>query len=264
MYENIVLPVQNLRKTLNIRPGGLCRILFFKKDDVLAWPEKHPGDGVIYDPIQLKAGAVFYTFQPADKERFFTEDSKSDTGGPFVEVTVNGRLGGNTLNYITSLDSMMHFEFGIIVIERTGEKRLVGNNDRGADVGFGYTSGDADSSRINNIKFTWKHSQRMPIYESDVILIDDQIIPIVPGVAPESGSALNEIISFSAVPSYTLMWTTARKEKFGNAAVLNVFILGEDAILRKTEVEVKSNSILNPSQYDIDFGGVSTGIIVIS
>jgi hypothetical protein len=83
-------------------------------------------------------------------------------------------------------------------------------------------------------------------------------------VAPESGSALNEIISIPSLSSYTLMWTTARKEKFGNAAVLNVYLLGEDNVLRKTDVQIKANSILNPSQYDFDFGGVSTGIIVIS
>jgi len=264
MYDNIVLPVQNLRKTTDIKPGGLCRIIFFKKDDVLSWPEKSPMDGVIYEPLQLKAGTIFYAFQPADKDRFFNEDLKRDAGGPFVEVLVNGRLGGNTLSYITCLDSMMHFDYGLIIQERNGERRLIGNADSGAEFSFSYTSGDADSSRINALKFNWKLSQRMPIYQSEVVMIDDQIIPITPQTIDMAGSALNEVIPITDLANYTIQWNTTRKEKFGNAAVINVYLVDEDGILRKSEVEIKPDAITNPTKYDLNFGGISTGVIIIS
>jgi hypothetical protein len=264
MYENIVLPVQNLRKTTEIKPAGLCRIIFFRRMDVLTWPQKSPVDGVIYDGIQLKEGTVYYSFQPADKERIFSEDLKQGNAGPFVDITVNGRMGGNTLNHITALDAMMHFDFGVLVQERNGEIRLIGNEDSGADVSFGYTSGDIDTSRISSIKFTWQHPQRAPIYESDMIIVDDTIIPIGSGSPTVQSGSLNEVVPFSGTPTYTLMWTQARKLKFGNAAVIQIYIIGEDGKLRWTAVEVKPDAISNPTKYEIDFGGVSTGVIIIS
>ena len=131
MYDNPVLPVQHLRKTLRIKPGGLCRILFFKWEDVITWPAIDPQDGVIYDPVVLKEDAVFFVFEP-NNERNFTEEQKESSAGPFIEVQVNGKLAGNTLNYITSLDAMIHHRFGLLITDRNGEIRLIGDEDSGA------------------------------------------------------------------------------------------------------------------------------------
>jgi hypothetical protein len=37
----------------------------------------------------------------------------------------------------------------------------------------------------------------------------------------------NEIISFNDVPTLTVLWDATRKEKYGNAAVMDVYILNE-------------------------------------
>jgi hypothetical protein len=73
----------------------------------------------------------------------------------------------------------------------------------------------------------------------------------------------NEIISFNAVATATVLWDATRKEKFGNAAVIDVYVL-DGEVPRKTIVEVKPDHVNNPTKYDFDFGGISTGAIIIT
>jgi hypothetical protein len=74
----------------------------------------------------------------------------------------------------------------------------------------------------------------------------------------------NEVIPFEGVSSAVVQWNDQRKEGFGNAAKINVYIQNEDGRILKSNVEVKPNNISNPTKYEFDFGGVSTGIIIIS
>jgi hypothetical protein len=74
----------------------------------------------------------------------------------------------------------------------------------------------------------------------------------------------NEIISFNDVATLTVLWNSERKGKFGDAAVMDVYILNEENEPVKTTVEVKPDLINTPTKYDFDFGGVSTGAIIIT
>jgi hypothetical protein len=90
----------------------------------------------------------------------------------------------------------------------------------------------------------------------------DQIITPSP-VSPDA-SGKNEVIPFSNVATLHLIWNNTRKNRFGEAAVLQVYIIGEDGKYREITCEIVPDNVIAPNYYDFDFAGVSTGIIVIT
>lgn len=90
----------------------------------------------------------------------------------------------------------------------------------------------------------------------------DQIINPEP-VNPDA-SGKNEVIPFSNVATLTLPWNSIRKNRFGDAAVIIVEILGEDGKYRQSNVEIVPDSVSNTTSYSIDLGGPSTGRLIIS
>lgn len=183
MYNNIFLPVQNLRKTA-INTGGLCWIIFFRWEDVDQWPAADPLTGILTSDIILKPSAIFYACDLTHKTKTFKETLKSSPAGPFIEISVAGNLAGNNLNHITGIAAMQFHQYGILLKERNGEQRLIGNADSGASLEWDYTSGTLDSSRIRSMKFSWESMLPAPIFQGPNIVADGQIIPINPDIPP--------------------------------------------------------------------------------
>lgn len=90
----------------------------------------------------------------------------------------------------------------------------------------------------------------------------DQIITPTP-VNPDA-SGKNEPIPFTNVATLTLPWNNTRINRFGTHASLQVYIMGVDGKLRETTCEIVPNNLLAPTSYTIDFGGVSSGVIIIT
>lgn len=91
----------------------------------------------------------------------------------------------------------------------------------------------------------------------------DQIL--APEVDPqEDVSGKNEIVTFSNVDTLVIAWTAARKARFGDAAIMQVELQGEDGKYRTTSVEMVPDDILNTTQYTADLGGLSSGRVIIS
>lgn len=90
----------------------------------------------------------------------------------------------------------------------------------------------------------------------------DQIITPEP-VNPDA-SGKNEIVPFNNIATMTLAWNNTRKNRFGDAAVIIVEIIGDDGKYRKTEVEIVPNAVPNTTSYAINLGGLATGRLIIS
>jgi hypothetical protein len=90
----------------------------------------------------------------------------------------------------------------------------------------------------------------------------DQIITPDP-VNPDA-SGKNEVIPFSNIATFTLPWDATRINRFGDAAVIYVEILGDDGKYRQTNVEIVPDDPNNTTSYAIDLGGLSTGRIIIT
>lgn len=90
----------------------------------------------------------------------------------------------------------------------------------------------------------------------------DQIITPDP-VNPDA-SGKNEVIPFSNVATITLPWNNTRINRFGDAAVIVVELLGDDGLYRQTNCEIVPDIVPATTSYAINLGGLSTGRLIIS
>lgn len=164
-----------------VAPGGLCWILFFKWEDVLVWPLVDPQQSLITSDIQLKPGASYYVLKGNDKGRMFEENPKKDTAGPYHEQIVTAPFPENNAAITLSLQTMQFHRFGIILKEKNGDLRLIGNEDAGAELDFNYSSGDNSSSRKRVIRFSYQHHLTAPFYNGTNIILDNSLVPLGSG-----------------------------------------------------------------------------------
>jgi hypothetical protein len=179
--ENIFLPMQSLQKAPVIEPGGLCSFVIFKKEDVLSWPSKDPQSGYLASTVQLKPGKSFYLVAAAEKDRTFSEESKSGPEGTFHDIIVTGMLGGNTAANTLSIEQMSFSDWGIIVHDRDGISRLIGDEDSCSEFSHKYSPADISGSRKRNLQFSWQYSLPAPIYSAQAFTIIIGGIPVTAG-----------------------------------------------------------------------------------
>jgi hypothetical protein len=183
---NIVFPVQNLLRT-PIETGGLCWLLFFLHQDIDSWPEVDPVTGVITSNLVFKTGRNFFTAQFGEKDRIYKEDLKQSASGPYVETTVQGILFNDSGNAITGVNAMIYNRFGLLIKERTGIQRIIGNKDAGAKFEYDYTSGSISTTRQRQCKWIFESPNPAPIYQGGGIVINGTVIPV--GTSGGSGSS---------------------------------------------------------------------------
>ncbi len=156
-----------------VKTGGVCSIRYCKKTDVLAFPDINPVTGIMDSALQLVEGGVFYYAELIDQTRGFQETQKDSNAGPYFEIKVNGSLRGSNGQNILSVQSMLHHEWIILVEDRNGYTRLIGNGDAGATLIYDYNSGTVSSSRKSDISFVWEHPLPAPVYSGtafDIII----------------------------------------------------------------------------------------------
>jgi hypothetical protein len=170
IYENVFTPVTTLTKS-PVATGGACKVTFFNHGDVLNWPAVDPLTGKLTAAIDLKPGASIYFLECVDKGRTFSETKKRSTAGPIYDIEVNAELAGNSPGNTLALAAMDFHNFGIIVNDRDGMQRLIGNPDSGASLDHDYNSGDIVTSRKRKLKWTWEHPTKAPIYTSSAFNI---------------------------------------------------------------------------------------------
>lgn len=175
-YFNTYAEPATIHRPTALNPGGYCSFLLFLHEDVEQWPVIDPQTGIVLDSVQLYAGKSFYTINVGETDRFFKEEMQRGPGGPYHNMTVQGKLAGNTNNATLILGKYQHHQFGLLVKDRNGEQRLIGDKHTGARITFDYTSGDFNDNRGRNISFSWQNPMPAPIYHTGGISV---IIPPV-------------------------------------------------------------------------------------
>lgn len=163
------MPAGTIYEAPQIKPGGLCDIIYTPWENVLAWPAVNPETGIIDDDITLKPGAILYTAETNNKTQSFTEETKDAIAGHFHDMIVNATLPGGVNNNTLTLSTMKYSRFLVIFKDKNGEYRFLGNEDSGAELNYLYTSGDNDTSRKRSLKFTWQHINAAPIYKGTLL-----------------------------------------------------------------------------------------------
>jgi hypothetical protein len=148
---------------------------------VLTWPEVNPASGIMETSLVLRDGGVFYYAEMIDQGRGFDEQQKDSTAGIFFEISVNGSLRGSSTSNILSVQSMLNHEWILIVADRNGVTRLIGNEDTGASLAYKYDSGTVTNSRKTDLSFKWQHPLPAPVYDANAFDI------IIGGVVVTAG-----------------------------------------------------------------------------
>lgn len=166
MYQNVYYPVASLTNG-PVKSPGVCTIQLFKIEDVDVWPSIDPLTGIISSAITLKAGKFIYVIDAINPSKSFSENQKDSTAGDYFDILVKGSLRGSSAAQILTLGTMRNHQWGIIVPDKNGVTRLIGNEDSGADLVYDYTSGAGTDSRKTELTFKWQHPNQAPIYEAD-------------------------------------------------------------------------------------------------
>jgi len=177
MYHNVHYPVAALAEG-NVKSPGLCSIKIFRREDVLSWPAFDPENGVLASAITLKPGKLIYLLESIDPSRSFSENQKSNGGGYYFEQTIKASLRGSTAAHHLTLGTLFHHEWGMIVKDKNGVTRLIGNQDTAADIITDYTTGQGADSRKTELTFKWQHPQPAPVYTATAfdIVIGGEIL----------------------------------------------------------------------------------------
>jgi hypothetical protein len=188
MFQNVHYPVATLAVG-DVKSPGLCSIKYFKKEDVLTWPTLDPETGMLATAITLKPGKFIYICQAINPSKAFDESQKAAAAGPYFDMSVKGSLSGSTAAHFLTLGTMIHHQWGLIVPDKNGVTRLIGNQDSGADLAVDYSSGQGADSRKTELSWKWQHPQPAPIYTANAFDI------VIGGVTVTAGS-LQMILRF--------------------------------------------------------------------
>lgn len=162
-YGNIFSQVGPLTKP-PVANAGVCLVQFCKWEDVLTWPTVDPLTGILNSTIILKPGAVWNIFISPNTDRALTEQQQAASPGHYYRVQVTGYLPGNDAPTTLKVAAMPYHDYVLLVKDRDGLIRLIGDEDTGAEFSNNYSSGDAGSSRKRSITFSWETINPLPIY----------------------------------------------------------------------------------------------------
>lgn len=177
---NIYKEVQSLQRS-PIEVGGICAVWYFRKEDVLTWPIVDPVTGTVLQSVVMKPGKGMFICEAAEKGRSYEEEVQYTSAGPLKSIDVTAKLGGNNTANILSLDAMTYSEWGLIVKDRAGYYRLIGDADTCARFTYKHTPGDDTTSRIVQLKWEWSHPIAAPIYQSQLFSISIGTVTISTG-----------------------------------------------------------------------------------
>lgn len=172
MYHNVHYPVAAMPAG-NVKSPGLCSVKYFKIEDVLTWPAVDPETGMLLSSIELKPGKFLYLCESINSSRSFTETPKDSPAGPYYDISVTAQLMGSSAAQILIRGTLKHHRWGLIITDKNGVTRLIGNEDSGAEFIDEYESGNGPQSRKTNITWRWQHPQPAPIYTAaafDIII----------------------------------------------------------------------------------------------
>lgn len=163
MYGNIFTEIGSLHKP-KVNNSGLCLIQFCKWEDVISWPAIHPITGICSTPIILQPGANWHIIFAPDNDRAFTEQQQNSAPGSYYRIQVTGYLPGNDQETLQKIAPMPYHQYAMIVKDRHGLLRLIGDRDSGAEFSNSYTSGNQSGIRKRSLTFLWESVNPCPVY----------------------------------------------------------------------------------------------------
>lgn len=165
--QNAWLPLKNLDKP-PIRVGGICYFYFTPWENVLQWPDINPLTGSCIGDVVLKGDKKWYRCQVINPNKAYTEKHSSSDAGNYMQCEVTGFLPDDQPDIAYSMNEMRYHHFAIVIVERNGIKRLIGDQFYSAYFSYDYDSSDDSGVRGRKISFSWMSQDSAPVYLNDI------------------------------------------------------------------------------------------------
>lgn len=165
--QNAWLPLKNLDKP-PIRVGGICYFYFTPWENVLQWPDINPLTGSCIGDVVLKDGKQWYRCQVINPNKAYTEKHNSSDVGNYMQCEVTGFLPDDQPDIAYSMNEMRYHRFAIVIVERNGIKRLIGDQFYSAYFSFDYDTSDDSGVRGRKLSFSWMSPDGAPVYLNDI------------------------------------------------------------------------------------------------
>lgn len=192
-YNNIFTSFQNI-SNVSPKAGGFCWAVLCKWEEVLNWPSLHPVTGLVEDELELKPGSTFYRLQGMEKDRFYKENDKQTDAGTMTASQVQALIAGSSNPVLLVLQQMRFHQWVIILQDRSGQIRLIGNEDAAAFCLRNYDTGDVDGTRIYSLQFGFESQLPPPVYKPTTVLIDGSSISILPTYTTPGAGGIGTMI----------------------------------------------------------------------
>lgn len=265
MNQTAYRGISNLTKKHNYT-GGFCRFWFIPKEEIESFALVNPLNQYLGADITLKEGKAWRgPVQVPDKQLAFTESMEVSKAGPFYKLKVAAFYPGDTPATRINLDNMAYHQFVIVGKLRSGGFYVViGNIETAANFDQEYESGSGNgNAAMNKISFT--HEQ---IFKALVLPAFGGDISGGLGAAPPEGSSYTtnetEIIDINDESSKTILYTAARKKRFGEFPEVECWLTDETDTYFLAAVQPTIDAPPPGfTQMNWDFGSNVTGFIVL-
>lgn len=163
--NSIYFNLGDLIKSSTAVSGGLASIYFVPIEDVASLAAPTPDTGKIAK-VELKAGKQFYAAVPIINRRSFDEQPQQGDGGTYFTMTVEGFFPFDDEAMHVPFNSMKHSQFLVFVELHSGNVKVIGNLERGADFQHGFNTEDGYTNIPGTtIRFTWESPHNAPLFD---------------------------------------------------------------------------------------------------
>lgn len=251
-----------------IYDAGWCEFYYTPIENIDQWPSVLPLTQELSGEPILKAGASWFgPILVANQQLGYKEDQQRTAAGIFYKIQVDGFYPGDGRASRVNISNMPFHRYALVGKQRAGGMFvLLGAPDSGYDFNHNFQTGRGNPAAITEFIFSGDALSKPMILPS----FGSQTSTPMPGYTPPVGGGgggtytpTPEIISFTAQPSISIAWNSARKLLFGSMPVIEVwFLQGLYYQLANIPITVDAPPP-DTSVFNIDFGGITDGFIVI-
>src|SRR5436190_18518264 len=121
----------DIKPTSGLYTAGICEIMIVPREWLTdAWVAEFADNKVVHE-ILLDYGYEFITLELTPESYEFDEKPKTNRGGSYFEITVQGNLNNITPELLQSLETIRYHEVVAILKDKRRRYKVVGNKDAG-------------------------------------------------------------------------------------------------------------------------------------
>ncbi len=157
----------NIKATQGLYAAGICQVKIVPREWLTDPWVADFATGIVVNEILLEEDREFITLELVPDSYEFEEKPKSNRGGSYFEVAIQGTLNNITPALLASLETVRYHEMVAILKDKQRRYKVVGNKDAGLVFRFGNKEDASKQGGIQmvSIDMTMDSDNLSPFYE---------------------------------------------------------------------------------------------------